>query len=1128
MIKKISYQIVWILVFILNIHKRISLHKSLLIILISVSVGFTYVENSYAQQKTYSLNMTEIPMQEVLNEIEHNSGFKFFYNNNQVDVSRKVSINAKAKSLDYILNSILEGTGITYKILDNNIILSKQEAVDQSSENTKQNEKKITGKVVDDKGEPVIGALVAIGGTQNGTTSNIDGEFELTAPLNSELVVSFMGYVKVKVIIAKNKNYYPIVLKEDTKILDEVVVTALGIKREEKALGYAVQKVSGDVLTSVKGTNIATNLTGKVAGLNVFNSTEFNQAPSISLRGQNPLIVVDGVANEYISLSDIAADDIESIDILKGATASALYGERGGAGAVMITTKKAAIEGFHISVNSSTMFDAGYLRKPEVQSSYSTGQGGKYKPGSYVWGDKLDIGRTAQIYNPYTYELEERELVSKGKNNLKNFQELSFVTNNNVSISQKGKYGGVRASFSHLYNKGQFPNTKLNKFTYSISGEMSFDKFKFEGGLTYNKRSFPNDQGTGYGGGGLLYNLTVWTGTEYDIRDYKNYWVIPNEQQNWMDTNWYDNPYFIANEITRSNDYDIVNGYLNGEYKAADWLKFVARLGVDHYSSLDKWKNSKGAVGGWHKLGYYGVERDGAYSINGDVMAMFDKKVGDFNLEGFVGGSLFYKNNNSQISETQGGLSVPGFYSLNASISPIKSSSEFYRKQVNSLYSRFSASWKSTIFMDITGRNDWSSTMPKETQSYFYPSFSGSVVLSEFLPLPKFMEFWKIRGSWTQTKYDLGIYESNQLYSISSDIWKGLGTAYYPSTIRNVNIKPKATDTWELGTEFYLLNGAIKLDMTYYNALTYNQQEKAKVSKGSGFGETLINTKEDLRRKGFEITLNTKIINTSDWNWNMGVNWSKDIYTYDRIDPDYTADKPWVKDGATWNWFQIYDWERDPQGNIIHDGGLPQVSNYATLGGYRDPDFTWGINNSIRYKNVNLSFSFDGRVGGKLHSRTDQSMWNSGSHPDSDNQYRYDEVVNGLQNYVGAGVKVVSGSVDYDNYGNITRDDRVFAPNDEAVSYETYSITMAPYIGSVKPQFVYSQTFLKLRDLSLTYTVPKDICGKLKAKAASVAFIGQNLLMWTKDFRYSDPDKGGESLNSPSIRYIGVNIKLDF
>ena len=235
-----------------------------------------------------------------------------------------------------------------------------------------------------------------------------------------------------------------------------------------------------------------------------------------------------------------------------------------------------------------------------------------------------------------------------------------------------------------------------------------------------------------------------------------------------------------------------------------------------------------------------------------------------------------------------------------------------------------------------------------------------------------------------------------------------------------------------------------------------------------------------------------------------------------------------MKAGERWDWYGVYDWERDPEGNIIHEAGYPVLSKYESVAGYESPDWIWGWSNSISYKNFTLNFTFDGRVGGIMHSQTDQAMWNSGAHIDSDNQWRYDEVVNGKTNFIGTGVKVVSGSVDYDSDGNIIRDDRVFAPNDVQVSYETYMSTMNPYIGSVRRQNVLRQTFFKLRDLSLAYQVPKQICQKIRMQGMSVAFVGQNLLIWTKDFRFSDPDRASDKLNSPSCRYVGFNVKLDF
>jgi len=1085
--------------------------------------------NSEAQNAKVNIKKNVLPLSELITEIEKQTNYLFVYSDSEINVRQSVEVNARDRSVSEVLADALENSSLTYEFANNYISLRKLNAGEAPKIAQQDNRPiRIEGTVLDPNGDPIIGANILEKGTTNGVITDLDGKYHLNVTENSTITVSYIGYSPFQYIASQSPSV-TITLQEDKQALGEVVVTALGIKREEKALGYAVQKVGGNKLATVKTVDMATTLTGQIAGLNVMNSTEFNEAPSLTLRGETPLLVIDGVPYGNISLRDVTSDDIESIDVLKGATASALYGARGGNGAIMITTKSAGEEGLRVSVNSNTMFNAGYLKLPEVQTAYSSGAGGHYKVGDYVWGDKMDIGRTAVQYNPYTYEWEEAPLVSKGKNNLKNFQELSFITNNNVSVSQKGKYGSIRTSLTHVYNKGQFPNNKLNKFTYTVSGEMKYKDFTFDGGLTYNKRFYPNNFGTGYGGGGLLYNLVIWTGTEIDIRDYKNYWAKEHEQQNWMDNTWYDNPYMISNEIIASSHYDVTNAYFNAGYDIKPWLKVALRSGLDSYAEKKEWRNPQNVTGGWNRSGYYAFERNGGYSINNDAMIIADKTVGDFSLNGLAGGTIYFWESDKILSETQNGITIPGFYSLNASVDPVKTTKEYKRKQVNSVYGKASVGWRSTIFLDVTARNDWSSTLDKDTRSYFYPSFAGSVVLSEFIPLPKAFDFWKIRGSWTQTKQDLDVYDTNAFYSIATNVWDGMNTALYPTTIRGTVIKPSATRSWEIGTAFNFFQNRLHLDATYYNKLYYNMTEEAYVSPASGFEKTLINIDEEHLRQGVEITISGDIIRTKDFTWNSMINWSRDRRTYNKVDDVYSPQKPWVKKGERIDWLTgIYDYERDPDGNIVHNNGIPVISKYESNVGNSDPDWIWGWSNSLRYKDFTLSFTFDGRVGGKAFSTTDQAMWNSGAHIDSDNQWRYDEVVNGEITYVGQGVKVVSGSVDYDAYGNILRDDREFAANDQAVSYEAYILQTNPWIGNQRTQNIFDQTFFKLRNLAITYNCPASVCEKLRMKGASIGFVGQNLLIWTKEFRFADPDKAKENLNSPSIRYMGVNIKFDF
>jgi TonB-linked SusC/RagA family outer membrane protein len=1086
-------------------------------------LGMQTVFAQTAASENVTINVQNQPLDKVIENLSEQTELKFFYSENVI-TGKAVTLHFSNVPVTTVLNAIMRQTQLNFSREDNTITISTQtRAMDNPQQG---NPRRVTGIVVDESGEPVIGAnIIEKNSRTNGTVTGAEGDFSLNVSPNSVILVSFIGYATQEVNVG-NSIVFNIRLEEDARMISEVVVTALGIKREEKALGYAVQKVDGEKLSIVKGANVATSLTGKVAGLNVKNSTEFAAAPTLTLRGSTPLLVVDGVPHYNVTLADIPADDIESIDVLKGSTASALYGSRGGAGAIMVTTRKAKKEGLDVTVNSNTMFHAGFLMIPEVQNSYSSGANGRYAPGDYVWGDKLDIGRTARQYNPSTYEWEDMPLVSKGKDNFQNFLQQAFVTNNNISVSQKGQYGSVRASLNHVHNKGQFPNTDQNKLAFTVGGEMDWNKFHLDAGTTYNKSFYSNNLGTGYGVGSFMYNLLLWTGAEYDLRDYRNYWRVGKEhsEQNWMDEWWYDNPYFLAYERTRGNHYDLSNSYFNLSYDFTDWLKLSARIGVDAYRSRTEFTQPISSRS--NLKGSYELTNNSGYSTNNDAMLLVNKALGDFRIDGFLGGSIYLRETDGQISATSNGLNMPGFYSLNASIDPATTSSSVTKQQTNSLYGKAGVSWKSTVFLEVTGRNDWVSTLAKSERSYFYPSVSGSLILSEFVPLPEVFNFWKFRGSWTQTKYPAGIYDINQVYSISRSYWGDMTAANYPVSIRDITLKPRASEAYEIGTEFHFFNNRLKFDLAYYNKLEYDLQTFARMSYASGFETTLINYGEQQLSRGVEFSVGGDVFKSKDFTWNSTFNWAADRYYYHKVDELYSTKRPWVADGKDWWWLDMNDWEKDPDGNLIHYNGMPRASAYPTLAGSSNPDWVWGWMNSVQYKNFHLDFSFDGRVGGMMFNYMDSRLWHSGRHPDSDNQWRYDEVVDGKRNYVGQGVKIVSGSVKYDSDGNITEDTRVFAPNDVEVSYESY---MRSYQGNErKSNFLKNKTFFKLRELSLGYTFPQSLCKQLKIKGADVSLVGQNLLIWTKDFRFSDPDVDTENINSPSIRYVGFNLKLNF
>jgi len=1104
--------------------KRIFIHNYLWIaLLLSLSSQMCFAQSSNKEKVT--INIKDQPVEKAFVIISKQTGLNFFYSETVVNKRQAVSLYYEEASISVVLQEISKQTQLTFSRKKNTITVGLSKNAKPDKENPAEY-LTVRGVVVDPDGERLTGATIYQKDNASvGSLTDTNGEFSITIQSNAMLSISYIGYASQEILVTPDTRFLRIQLAEDSETIPEVIVTALGIRREEKALGYAAQQIEGVKLSTVKGVDVTSSLTGKIAGLYIKNSTEFIEEPSFSLRGYAPLLVVDGVPFYNVRLSDIPADDIESIDVLKGSPSSSLYGSRGGNGTIMVTTKKAYKEGLVVTVNSSTMFNAGYLKFPKVQSSYSAGSQGKYMTGDYVWGDKLDIGRTARQYDPYTYELVESPLTSRGKNNLNHFLEASFITNNNVSVSQKGKYGGARVSLTHIYNKGQYPNTQFNKFSFSVTGNMKWRGINLEAGSSYNKSFYPNEMGTGYGVGNYLYNLLIWSGADYDLRDYRNYWKAGKKdiEQNWMDENWYDNPYFLAYESTRSNHYDISRNYFDLNFNIIPSLKASIRVGLDSYSNKFEVKQAMSSRN--NKKGFYSTTSNGGYSLNNDLFLFSEHKLKDFTFNGFLGGSIYLHDIKRQTTSTANGLNIPGFYSLYASIDPPVPSVSTEKQQTNSILGTLDIAWKGTAYFQATGRNDWVSTLSKTERSYFYPSLSGSLILSEFIKLPKFMSYWKLRASWNQTKHPIGLYSINQTYNIHRNYWGDMTATSYPSTIRDVTIKPRTSEAYELGTSFHLWKERLKLDLTYYRKREYNLQWYAGMSHTSGFESALVNNKEEQLSKGFEVILSSDIIKNKNIEWTTSVNWSLDRYYYHKIDPEFSTKRPWVAAGKNWYWVSMNDWERDPDGNIIHYNGLPKSSDYQKLAGYSNPDWTWGLTNNIRYKNLTLNFSLDGRVGGVMFNSMDQRLWQSGRHIDSDNQWRYDEVVDGKKNYVGQGVKILSGSVKYDLDGNILEDTRVFAPNDVEVSYESYTRL---YNNSNRSNNLQSKTFFKLRELSLCYTFPKPLCEKLKVKEADIALIGQNLLIWTKDFRFSDPDIDRENINSPSIRYMGVNIKVSF
>lgn len=1112
--------------------------------------GFLQLSASvYSQNTKLTLDMRNARVVDVLEEIEGQTEFRFAYSSEYIDLNRRVTVSVDKKSIQETLHQLFDETGVTFTVTDRHILLIPGRMISETVSG--QQPLAVTGTVTDTKGIPLPGVTVVIKGTTTGTITGFDGEFTLgNVPDNATLVFSFVG-MKPQEIPAAGKKSFNVVLEELIFGVDEVVVTALGIKREEKALGYSVQAVSGDGLQTVKGVDMGTSLTGKVAGLMVKNSTEFTAEPDIQIRGENPLLVIDGVPYGNMKLRDIPSDDIESISVLKGATASALYGYRGSSGAIMVTTKMgAASKGLSVTFNSGTMFASGYLAIPEMQSKFgrvvNTGTNTYARSGDGSWGVPLD-GRSVIQWDPLSKSLLPMPYLPIGKDNFQNFLEPGYVLNNNVNMVQQGEFGSFRASATWVKNKGQYPNSMFDKITYAIGGDMKINKFTLSSNMSYNKQTSPNKGFGGYTGYDPMYNMLVWAAPDYDVRLYKDYWLVPNEVQNNSYTATNNNPYFDRYERTHAINRDVFNGTISLSYDLTDWLKATMRSGFDTYSDRQDITISKGSLQGagsarviqngtevWgeSQKGSYNLGLGRGYSLNNDLLISGNKTLGHFTLDGFVGGTIYFRQDDGMESRTQGGLSIPAFYSLKASINPVAVASSIYKQQVNSLFGRMAISWNNLLYAEGTLRNDWSSTLPESTRSYLYPSVSGSFIISELLPEMDWLSIWKLRGSWTSSKTPAGIYTINSVYSITNNAWGTLSSATYPSTIRGVDVLPESASTFEVGTALNFYKNRASVDISYYSKKMFDFLRSTGISSASGYSANYINIDEEITRRGLEISANVTPVKKKDWQWDVSLNWSKYARYYTKLDSLFSADKPWVEVGKRVDHYILRDYQKDPEGNIIHNNGLPLYYGYDSMFGYSDPDWIWGANSSLSYKNLSFALSVDGRVGGIAQTTTEMYMWRAGSHPKSVVEERFLDANNpGTKNYTGNGVKVVSGTATYDTYGNITSDTRKYAPNDVAVTYKTYIETLhkgTAWGGAPSTVDAYSTTFLKIREMSLTYDLPQTLTGRFMAKSASISAIGQNVFLWAKQFKYSDPDGGVENFSDPSIRYLGFNLKVVF
>lgn len=1006
----------------------------------------------------------------------------------------------------------------------------------------------VTGTVVDEKGESIIGATVQVEGTTNGVITDIDGKYSVRVENDkSTLRFSFVGLVPV-VEQVKGRRIINVVLKSDTEVLDEVVVTALGIKKEKKKLGYAVQDLDAPALTKIPAANTASNLTGKIAGLKVSNSPNLFDTPALLLRGVAPVVVIDGVPVESATFWEVAPEDIESMCVLKGPAAAVLYGQMGQNGVIQITTKKAK-EAVKISVNSSTGFDTGMIANPSYQKKYGTGYQGQYRVGNSTdefwgaWGPELDGRLLPQWNSPYDADGNRIAIpwIPRGKDNLKNMLRTGVVTNNNISVETKFDKGDFRISLSEMHQKGVFENTKLNSYTVNMSGGIQFSKkLRFDANINYNKIDSPNFPSVGYGRNSPIYSMILWAGANVDVRDLRNYWApgLEGLQQRNFDIGPgydngsfdYNNPYFILYENLHGYHKNTAYGSASLKYDVTNELNITLRTGVNMNQLMEDYRTAYSTA--YNRNGNYSQSYKNDFQILTDLIAKYDKKLGIFDVGAMLGFNARQYNDASHYAETDG-LAVPGIYTLSNSMKPTTPTSSKRELAEYAVYGYLDLGWKNYLMLNLTARNQWSSTIPTfGKNSYLYPSAQLSTVVSEYIPMPEFISYLKLRGSYARVGSAFSPYYFSPVYSETGTWNNNLGLTS-PEIIYSKDIKPSYSTGYEVGGELRLFNNRLGFDATYFYFIDGPQTYNQPISETSGYGAYCLNGLKTLR-KGWELSITASPFrNERDFNWDLVLNLSSYrnyLHELPEGQTQYGELKVGDRMDAIYGSAIMYAPENSEYAGqvIIGDNGNIQKDNIKQKLGYSNNDLMVGFSNNMSYGPVSLNFSFDACIGGKMLSQYNRYMWAGGRSLDIDDQERQNWYAG--KEYIAEGVKVVSGELKRDGEGNVISDTRKFAPNDIPTNYFDYVQNSKGYYG-IDECVLVDRSFLKLREVSLTYDLTKHLT-KTPIKGASVSLVGRNLFLITKS-GLVDPDQYNENtvwdnLQTPSFRNIGFNVNVTF
>lgn len=1113
--------------------------------------------------------------------------------------------------------------------------------------NVSAQEKTLSGKIVAKDGSGLPGATVTVKGTTKGVITDVNGNYTISAAPTDVLVITYVGYVSQEVPV-QDQTAIQVTLAEQVTNINEVVITALGIKKDIKSIGYSTEEVTGTELTKARDANAINGLVGKVAGLSIGASSEFLGTPQIVMRGNtNILFVVDGVPINSDTWN-ISADDVESYTVLKGPNAGALYGSRGLNGAILITTKKGTgVKGTStIEFNSSDILNPkSFIAIPQRQNEYGLGAAYVYAFGSdpynangtnkraNIWGPRFNDGvEVAQFNSPVVGGVRQKEpWLDAGPNNFVNFMESGFHTSNSLSLNATGEKYDVRISLANVYQKGVDPNTWLNSTNSNLYGGYKLSKrVQMEGNINFNYQYSPQVPDAIYGPNSYTYMIQEYGTAYYDItaNGFKNYWRSPNlpgvpptgvpgVQEYWVDYGRTNNPYFMAYQWLHGHTKTDIYGYGKITFDITPDLKVSLRTQASTYSLLRTEILPTSAItyslpsGGIQetatKTGEYREDRRNLWDNNNDILLTYNKNLGtDFFLSVLGGANLRTFNYNSSWVSTNN-IIIPSVYNFTNTANPLVAYNFNSNMSCYSFYYSIDLAYKKYLSLNATGRNDVSTVFPAGVNSYFYPSFAASTVVTDYVKIPaNIISYLKLRASYANVKggldsptvgpsfealnlptplgYGSSYYSSyggptynNQMGYSLTPLYNGTLSADYSQTIANPKLKPFTVSSAEFGADFRFLNNKIGVSGTYYTTTNGPAIFPEQVAASTGFYSQNVNgittTKNGLE---LELMLNP-FTNPNGWSWVLTANYStfteklKSIYG---SDPSVDLNDHYYKVGDRLDAIYGYKYFRAQggqyNGQIINEGGAPltgpQGTNYKQRMGYANPDFTWGINNKVSYKNLSLSFQFDGRVGGVIYDEIWVDQFQSGNSRDLTTgalgvaRLAEWEQVKGTGTFTGQytapGVMLVSGVPSYDTNGNINNMSQLtFAPNTAKTGVNSYTGDLN---GFIQEPFFISRTYAMLRELTITYNLP--IKPGNVFKKASVSLVGRNLIYitttkrkdvdldqyptgfdvsrigQTKDQYDQSNGYGTENLNlvqdasmqTPVTRQYGVNLDLVF